>query len=114
MDVVFRLSGGEQAGQKGVWIELLQRPAQHVGELLCVEQAQPRGIDIDHSRIFVDGDDALLQGLQNVLPLVEHLSEGVRLIAQQGVLDGAGQVAGQDQGDAGGQESQDGEAAHGV
>ena len=58
MNVVFRLSGGEQAGQKGFWIELLQRLAQHVGELLCVEQAQPRGIDIDHSRIFVDGDDA--------------------------------------------------------
>ena len=114
VDVVFRLSGGEQAGQQGIGIELLQRPAQYVGGLLRVEKAQARGVDIDHICVLVDGDDALLQGLQNVLALVEHLAEGVRLIAQQGLLDGAGQIAGQHQGDAGGQESQDGEATHGV
>ena len=114
VDVVLRLSGGEQTGQQGVRIELLQRPAQYVRESLRVEQVQPRGIDIDYIRVFIDGDDALLQGLQNVLPLVEHLPEGVRFIAQQGLLDRTGQVAGQEQGNAGGQEGQNGEAAHGV
>ena len=38
VDVVLRLSGGEQTGQQGVRIELLQRPAQYVRESLRVEQ----------------------------------------------------------------------------
>ena len=114
MDVVLRLSGGEQAGQLGGGVDLPQGPAQHILSGLGAEHPQAGGVHIGDHAVPVDGQDALVQGLQNVLPLVEELAEHVGLIAHEGVLDGPRQVPGEDQAHPGSQKGEDGEAGHRV
>ena len=114
MDIVLRLSGGEQAGQLGGGVDLQQGPPQHLSGVLGPEHPQARGVHIGDHAVPVDGQNALVQGLQNVLPLVEELAEHVGLIAHKGVLDGPRQVPGEEQAHSGGQEGEDGEAGHRV
>ena len=59
------------------------------------EHLRRSGIEVDHLLFPIDGQDTLLQRVQNILPLVELLSEGIRLIAVQGAFDAAGQLHGQ-------------------
>ena len=64
----------------------LRRQGEHLG---C------GGVEKDDTPFPVDGQNPLLQGLQNVLPLVEAPGEGVWFVAHQGALDAPGQPQGQ-------------------
>ena len=62
------------------------------GILVQREHLSGRGIEKDDLAVPVNGQNAFLQCIQNVLPLVEPFGQRIRLIAQQGLLDAPGQA----------------------
>ena len=92
--VILRLAGAEDAVQRGTGIDLMEGPA--YGSLpVNGEHLRRRLVEKNHLLLCIDGQDALLKRVQDILPLVEPAGKGVRLITHQRLLDAAGQAHGQ-------------------
>ena len=65
------------------------------GRAVQREHLRRRIVEEDDRLVAVDGQNAFLQGVQDVLALEKLAGKGVGLIAQQGLLDAAGEALGQ-------------------
>ena len=92
--VVLRPPGAQNAVQGGRGVDGVEGAA-HGGLRRQGEHLGCGGVEKDDTPFPVDGQNPLLQGLQNVLPLVEAPGEGVWFVAHQGALDAPGQPQGQ-------------------
>ena len=92
----------------------MQRFAQDIIQSFGVDHAQAGLIHVHDAGVGINGQNALVQGVQDSLALMEHPLKGGRFISHKGLLDGAGEVAGQHQTYAGGDKREDQKAANSI
>ena len=98
-DVVLSLLGAQHLRDGGLGVHLGQRAAQH-GVLVKREHLGRRAVDVHNVRVAVDGQQPLVQGVQQLHAAQKQIAEGVRLIPQQPAFDAAGQLQAQQCADA--------------